>query len=103
MSTIDTRIGHTVENQLEDILWKLILGDVDLHQCTPALAAWWHLAYDEGRRSRQPEIDRLNTENESLWLRANNSPAEAVELVQRRLDGSFDEAARQFFGEVTHV
>jgi hypothetical protein len=90
-------VGHSVEKQLGATLWQLFDGTLGLHELTPSLAAWWSLAYEEGRCSRQPEIDRLNAENESLWLRANNDPATASELVQRRLDGSFEEAARRFF------
>ena len=66
-------IGATVETRLDRILWQVILGDVELYQLTPALAAWWTLAHETGRVSRQAEIDRLNSENDRLYRAAYNS------------------------------
>lgn len=65
-------IGATVEKPLDRILWQVLSGDVELYQLTPALVAWWTLAHNTGRVSRQAEIDRLNSENDRLYQRAWN-------------------------------
>ncbi|WP_157962358.1 hypothetical protein [Homoserinimonas sp. OAct 916] len=90
-------IGAPVENQLEHVLWQLVRGEVELYECTPALAALWHVAHATGHASRQAEIDRLKTENDRLYLRAYNSPAQVAEIIQRRLDGHFEREAARFF------
>ena len=69
---MSTPVGHTVENQLDKILWRLILGEVELHELTPALAAWWTLAHESGRASRQAEVDRLNSEADRYYRAAYN-------------------------------
>ncbi|MEA9997839.1 hypothetical protein QN367_01875 [Cryobacterium sp. RTS3] len=94
-------IGATVEKPLDAILWKIILGHAELHQLTPALFAWWTLAHDTGRASRQAEIDRLSDENDRLYLRANNDPKQVAAITQRRLDGHFERESERFFAEVT--
>lgn len=64
------KISATVEDQLDRILWQLITGDIELHQLTPALAAWWTLAHESGRQSRQAEIDRLEHTADRLFAAA---------------------------------
>ena len=74
-SQATTYIGHTVENQLDRILWQLILGEVELHELTPALAAWWTLAHESGRASRQAEIDHANSEADRYYAEVCRRPA----------------------------
>lgn len=95
-----TLYGASVETQLDGLLTRLMLGTVELYQCTPALAAWWTFAHENGRKSRQAEIDRLSDEADRLHLVAYNSPKDAAAIVQRRLDGHFEAEAERFFGGV---
>ena len=68
-------IGHTVENQLDRILWQLILGEVELHELTPALAAWWTLAHESGRASRRAEVGHANAEADRYYAAMCRRPA----------------------------
>lgn len=57
-------------------------------------------AWLEGWHSRDDEIEQLNREADYWYLRANNSPEQVAEIMQRRLDGAFAEIDRAFFAEV---
>ena len=69
MSTI-TPSPVADDDGLDRILWQLILGEVELHELTPALAAWWTLAHESGRQSRQAEIDHANSEADRYYRAA---------------------------------
>ncbi|AZZ52813.1 hypothetical protein [Rathayibacter festucae] len=79
-------VGACVETGLHQALTDVLDGRLGLHQLTPALAGFWTIAYDQGRASRQPEIDRLQAEADRLYLRANNTPEKLREVVRLRLD-----------------
>ena len=63
------------DDGLDRILWQLILGEVELHELTPALAAWWTLAHESGRASRQAEVDHANAEADRYYSEMCRRPA----------------------------
>lgn len=93
MLTVTSRrlIGASVEDDLDAVLWQLVDGEVELHQLTPGLAGFWSLAYDQGRASRQAEIDRANADADRYYRAAYDSLA----LRNQR----FDVAAARYWNE----
>jgi hypothetical protein len=88
-------IGATIERHLETVLWRLVDGDLDLTDLAPALRAWWLVAYDQGRASRQPEVDRLSAECDRLHLIAYNTPEQVRDIYIKRMD----EGALRYWSE----
>jgi hypothetical protein len=70
VATDERLIGATVDDHLEATLWRLVAGEIGLHQLTPALAGFWSLAYDQGRASRQAELDRANADADRYYRAA---------------------------------
>lgn len=69
----------------------LLQDRLQVWQLPPGLQAFWTLAYDEGARSRQLEIDRANTDADRLYARLYTpskelkpAPASYSEMERRR-------------------
>lgn len=84
-------IGRAVENELDSTLWRLIVGEIGLHEVTPALAAFWHLGYDAGRASLLPELHQARADRDRYFRAAFDTPDQ---MRQRLVDG-----ARDFWSE----
>ena len=84
--------GASVENHLDSILWRLVRGELGLHQLTPSLAAFWHLGYDDGRASLLPQLRQAEADRDRYYLRAFDTP--------NRRRQRLDEAARESWNEI---
>lgn len=60
-------IGASVDNELERTLWRLVAGDIELYHLTPALAAWWTVAHEQGRRSVRPALQQAQDERDRYY------------------------------------
>ncbi|WP_147439032.1 hypothetical protein [Mycetocola reblochoni] len=83
-------LSDTAEHYLGLLADDLQLGRVELHQLPPSLAkliAYAHQdGYDAGRRSRDTEVENLTRTADHWYLRANNTPAQAREIMAARVD-----------------
>lgn len=87
-------IGASVETELEATLWKLMDGSISTWQLTPALAAWWHVAYAAGARSLNDELDQAQADADRYYELAMNPGRSLSEMKQRRIDQAIAEADR---------
>ncbi|GAA2082396.1 hypothetical protein GCM10009840_18220 [Pseudolysinimonas kribbensis] len=72
-SILPCPVGSTVETQLDDALWKLVGGELDLHDLTPALAGFYVVGHSDGYRSGATYIDDgLRFERDAWYWVANN-------------------------------
>ena len=55
---------------VERILWRLVAAEIGLHEIPSWLLAWYTVAYEQGRESRESEIRFLNSECDRLWRAA---------------------------------
>lgn len=88
-------LGYTIEQQLSSALHSLILGRLELWQCTPSLAGIYTLAYDAGRTSRDAEISdlrrrlaRAEHERDLAYTRLHNPGQRLHETIQDRIDAA---------------
>lgn len=109
-----TLIGSAVENQLDRTLWQLMSGDVGFEHLTPALLAWWTVAFEAGRASLVPELRQSQHEADRLWLLAFGEVDRreylldrldrAVQLAERPdVDDVLDEAWRIYCASLDRV
>jgi hypothetical protein len=47
-SILPRKVGASVETELDQALWKLTAGDLQLHDLTPALQGWYSIAHSDG-------------------------------------------------------
>ncbi|HEY5224961.1 MAG TPA: hypothetical protein VIJ18_18175 [Microbacteriaceae bacterium] len=80
-------IGSTVEKSVDATLWKLVLGQIGLHDLTPALAAFWTLGHASGIASCRAQIARLENEADRLYVQAFN-PKDRAKLIRERMDAA---------------
>ena len=94
-------VGHTVEKQLDKILWELVRGDIELNQLTPALAGLWTVAYFDGLEAGKAtadaavraQVDRLE-HLASLWYFVACNPGKtAADYRRNAVDAAWAEAA----------
>lgn len=87
------RIGASVESELERELWRLVVGDRSLRDFTPALQAWWTIAYEEGRRSSVREaVEGLRFSRDLWYFVANNPGKTPADYYARCTDALWSEA-----------
>lgn len=86
-------IGHTVDAVLQDTLWKLIAGEIEMHHLSPGLSAWFMAGANvHGENCCQAEIERLTRERDYWYcLYANGwTPGE---YLRRQTAALWTEAA----------
>jgi hypothetical protein len=91
------RFSDQAEKYLCQLADDLVRGRVGLHQLPASLFAVWTYGFVDGSNSRQAEVERLNHENDQLFLRAYNSPEEVKRIIARRVDQGLEEYADAFF------
>lgn len=87
--------GHTLEAQLAVVLDKLMRSELELWQCTPAIAGLHTTGFDEGRASRDTELSevrqqlaRAEHERDLAYARLYNPGRQLHETIQDRLDAA---------------
>jgi hypothetical protein len=88
-----TRIGHTVDAELDATLWKLVAGEIQLSDCTGAIQDLWAVAAEQGRTlANRDRIERLTYERDMFYaLWANGWTL--GEYMRRRTEALWAEAA----------
>jgi hypothetical protein len=61
------RISPEAEKYLHQLAVDLVAGAVEFRQLSPALRQLYVFVYEQGRASRQPELDRANAEADRLY------------------------------------
>ncbi|MFC5791915.1 hypothetical protein EDM22_13805 [Agromyces tardus] len=90
------KIGATVEKALDATLWRLITGEIALHELTPALAGFYTIGHAHGVES---VLERLrNTEHErdryyELWT---NPGTQLTDIRLRRMREAAEDYWRVF-------
>ena len=79
-------IGASVDTELEATLWRLMDGSIEIWQLTPALAAWWHVAYDSGAGSLRQDVAQATSDADRYYELAMNPGKSLSEQKQRRID-----------------
>lgn len=96
-------LSDTAEKYLANLADALETGSVELWQLPPSLMTLYTYAraagVETGKQSRQPEIDRLNAENDSLYVRAFNTAAQVKQIQQNRVDEGLAAYAAEFFAD----
>jgi hypothetical protein len=96
-----SRIGHTVDAVLEDLVWKLIDGQLGLQDFSPAFQLMWCLAADQGRASaNRDEIERLTYERDLWYYVANNPGKRPRDFHRAHTDALWSERTGTFPSEV---
>jgi hypothetical protein len=91
-------IGASVDAELDATLWRLVNGEIAIHDLTPALAAWWHVAHYFGEQSCQKEIRRLNRQLDrqyvAMWNPVKVDPNRPTYAELERRRGNPEHAAQ---------
>ncbi|MBF4568779.1 hypothetical protein ITJ57_08340 [Plantibacter sp. VKM Ac-2880] len=87
-------VGASVETELEATLWRLMDGSIAIWQLTPALAAWWHVAYAAGAQSLGDHLDQAQADADRYYELAMNPGKSLSEMKQRRIDEAIADADR---------
>lgn len=96
-----SRIGHTVDAVLEDLLWRLIDGELQLTDFSTAFQLFWCLAADQGRASaNRDEIERLTYERDLWHYVALNPGKRPGDFRRAHEDALWSERAGMFPSEV---
>ena len=89
-------IGATVEAQLQSVADRLMLGEIQLNECTPAIGAVWTYAFEAGRRVHGPDcqhkLDRLAWERDLWYFCANNPGKPPSDFYRAATAALWDEA-----------
>jgi hypothetical protein len=93
---LETQAG---ELSLDSILQRFLPVPIyDLNEREQQISEHYYLmGHADGAAAMRVHLERLNAENDRLYLRAYNSPEKIREIYQRRLDGHFDREAELFF------
>lgn len=83
-------VGHTVEKQLDASLWRLVIGEIGLHDCTPALAGWFSIGFAYGQESMQPKLEQVEDERNQLYERLHHGK-DLPDVRLRRMRAAADE------------
>ncbi len=98
-------LSTKAEAFIAQLATDLAMGAVESRQLSPALREFYWLSFWAGHATHNVEcarqIENLNAENDRLYLRAWNKPAEVARILQRRIDGAFQESAALFFGDAS--
>lgn len=89
----------TPNERVENLLFEVIAGRVSLHEVPSSLLGWYSIGFEDGSRSRDREVNRLNAEADRLYAAAYGEPLPLqlsqpsyAELCRRR--GQYAEAER---------
>lgn len=82
-------IGHTVEQQLMDVVDGLATGRLELADCTPAIVALFSLGELAASGDLEARVRQLEHENNRLYVLVHN-PRERADLINRRMDAALD-------------
>lgn len=85
------RLGHEFEAVADGLLWSLVRGDVQLWHITPALAGFYGLGHNDGRASRQPEVDQAQADADRYYRYWQNPGKQLDEFYQKQIDVAGDE------------
>jgi hypothetical protein len=61
------KLSPAAERYLHQLAVDVVAGAVEFRQLSPALRQLYVFAYEQGRTSRQPELDRANAEADRLY------------------------------------
>jgi hypothetical protein len=78
---------------IPQVAWAIADGRLSLSVLAPHLFEFWHVAYEAGRKSRDPEVASAQRDADRLWLHVNGEPARKAYLLTR-LDEAFELADR---------
>lgn len=88
-------IGATVEKPLDASLWRMVTGEICLHDLTPALAGFYSVGFEDGRQSLAHELAKAENERDTFYERWANPGKELTEVRLRRAR----EAAEDYWDE----
>lgn len=74
LETPAQRIGASVEDELFDTLWKLVAGEIELHDCSDALQAWWAVAHADGYNAGYATTNEWLRHDRDRWYWVASNP-----------------------------
>ncbi|WP_311257184.1 hypothetical protein [Microbacterium sp. WCS2018Hpa-9] len=86
-------ISRGASEAIDGWAWGLIDGSIRLWQLPQAVNTLWNLAFEQGQRSRDTEVEQLKLDADRMWLRAFADPERKQFLIDR-LDQAADLANR---------
>lgn len=69
------RLSDSAEAYIAGLAVDLALAEIELHQLPAALLEFWSFAYENGRGSRQTELDRANADADRYYAEMCRRPA----------------------------
>jgi hypothetical protein len=92
-------LSDTAEHYLSRLADDLTLGNVELSQLPPALMALWTFAYESGRQSLAPALERAESAADRYYARWANPGVKFQEWQQAQLDQAAADYWIQFLTE----
>jgi hypothetical protein len=92
-------LSDTAERYLAKLGDDLMLGNVELFQLPPALMALWTFAYESGRQSLAPALERAESAADRYYVRWVNPGVKLQEWQRARLDEAAEDYWAQFLTE----
>ena len=87
------RISREASAQIDTWSWQLADGTVRLWQLPDAICTLFYIGYEQGRSSRDAEVQQLRVDADRYWLRA-FADKDKQEYLLSRLDQAADLANR---------
>lgn len=73
-------IGASMEKPLDATMWRLVLGEIGLHELTPGLAAFYTLGHAAGVDSIAPQLAQAIADRDRYYMAAFNTGKPPIKI-----------------------
>ncbi|WP_460569249.1 hypothetical protein [Humibacter soli] len=85
------RFSDNAERYLNQLGIDLLLGKIELHQLPPSLMQFYEFAFEAGRQSLLPDLEKAQDQRDQFYERWLNPGRKYPELQQRRMRAGSEE------------
>lgn len=89
-------IGASVEKALDTTLWQLVLGEIGLHDCTPAIVGLYSIGHAHGVESVLEQLRQAENDRDRYFELWANPGKDLTDIRLRRMRQASEEYWRQF-------
>lgn len=90
-------VGHLVEKQLDSTLWRLVSGELGLHELPPALAGFYSIGFAHGQESVQAQLEQAQSDRDRYYERWYNGK-DLPDARLRRMRAAAEEYWEELIG-----